>query len=104
MLLAFERSAVSVRFVSLAIFLTGVRAFECARNSLSLSFGVFTANAFLDLLSHNMLLIWESALLTSCYTLSIIKLASHNAYQRRPNVLESVARTIGNIVDFGLPS
>jgi hypothetical protein len=26
------------------------------------SFGVFTANAFLDLLSHNMLLIWESAL------------------------------------------
>ena len=30
MLLAFERSAVSVRFVSLAIFLTGVRAFQCA--------------------------------------------------------------------------
>ena len=35
MLRAFERSAPSVRFVSLAIFLTGVRAFECARNSLS---------------------------------------------------------------------
>jgi hypothetical protein len=35
MLLAFARSALSVRFVSLAIFLTGVRAFECARNSFS---------------------------------------------------------------------
>jgi hypothetical protein len=35
MLLAFERSAASERFVSLAIFLTGVRAFECARNSFS---------------------------------------------------------------------
>jgi hypothetical protein len=43
------------------------------------SFGVFTANALLDLLSHNMLLIWEGVLLTSCYNLSIIKLASHNA-------------------------
>jgi hypothetical protein len=32
MLLAFERSAASERFVSLAIFLIGVRAFECARN------------------------------------------------------------------------
>jgi hypothetical protein len=48
------------------------------------SFGVFTANALLDLLSHNMLLIWEGALLTSCYNLSIIKLASYNAYPRRP--------------------
>jgi hypothetical protein len=48
------------------------------------SFGVFTANALLDLLSHNMLLIWESALLASCYDLSIINLASHNAYPRRP--------------------
>ena len=48
------------------------------------SFGVFTANALLDPLSHNMLLIWEGALLTSCYNLSIIKLASYNAYPRRP--------------------
>jgi hypothetical protein len=69
------------------------------------SFGVFTANALLDLLSHNMLLIWEGALLTSCYNLSIIKLASYNAYPRiDPNVLESVAQMIGNIVDFRLSS
>jgi hypothetical protein len=46
------------------------------------SFGVFTANALLDLLSHDMLLIWEGALLTSCYNLSIIKLARYNAYGR----------------------
>src|SRR5580692_888725 len=39
------------------------------------SFGVFTANAFLDLLSHNMLLIGESAFLASRYNLSIINLA-----------------------------
>jgi hypothetical protein len=67
-------------------------------------FGVFTANALLDLLSHNMLLIWEGALLTSCYNLSIIKLASYNTYRVDPNVLESVAQMIGNIVDFGLSS
>jgi hypothetical protein len=37
-----------------------------------LGFSVLTANAFLDLLSHNMLLIWDSALLASCCDLSII--------------------------------
>ena len=84
MLRAFERSAPSVRFVSLAIFLTGVRAFECARNSFSSALVYSRRNALLDLLSHNMLLIWEGVLLTSCYNLSIIKLASYNAYPRRP--------------------
>ena len=48
------------------------------------SFGVPTANAFIDLLSHNMLLIWESALLASCYNLSIISLAKSPCYPRRP--------------------
>src|SRR6266436_6301554 len=33
--LAFARRAASVRLVSLAIFFTGVRALECARNSFS---------------------------------------------------------------------
>jgi hypothetical protein len=36
--------------------------------------------------------------------LSIIKLASYNATRVDPNVLESVAQMIGNIVDFGLSS
>jgi hypothetical protein len=44
------------------------------------SFGVFTVNAFLDLLSHNMLLIWENALLASRYDLSIINLAKSLCY------------------------
>jgi hypothetical protein len=56
------------------------------------SFGVFTANALLDLLSHNMLLIWEGALLTSCYNLSIIKLASYSAYPRRPETYSKASR------------
>jgi hypothetical protein len=37
--------------------------------------GVLTANAFLHPLSHNMLLILESALLTSWRNLSIVDLA-----------------------------
>src|SRR5580704_15871182 len=39
------------------------------------SFGVPSANEFLDFFSHSMLLIWESALLASCYKLSIVSLA-----------------------------
>ena len=44
------------------------------------SFGVLTANAFLDLLSHDMLLIWESALLASRYDLSIINFANSSCH------------------------
>jgi hypothetical protein len=48
------------------------------------SFGVPSANEFLDFFSHSMLLIWESALLASCYKLSIVSLAKSPCYPRRP--------------------
>jgi hypothetical protein len=84
MLLAFERSATSERFVSLGNFLDRGARLRMRAQFFLFSFGVFTANALLDLLSNNVLLIWEGALLTSCYNLSIIKLASYNGYPRRP--------------------
>jgi hypothetical protein len=83
MLLAFERSAASERFVSLDFLDRGPRLRMRAQFFL-FSFVVPTANAFLDLLSHNMLLIWESVLLASCYNLSIISLAKSPCYPRRP--------------------
>ena len=60
MLLAFERSAASERFVSLANFLDRGPRLRMRAQFFLFGFGVLTANALLDLLSHNMLLIWEA--------------------------------------------
>jgi hypothetical protein len=60
--------------------LTGVRAFEMRAQFFLFSFGQITATALLDLLSHNMLLIYESALLASRYDLSIINLAKSSCH------------------------
>ena len=63
------------------------------------SFGVFTANEFLVLLSHNMLLIWESALLASCCDLSIISLAKFTVLSATARTYSMIAaRTISDIV------
>ncbi len=53
------------------------------------SFGVFTANAFLCFLSHNMLLIWEGGFLAPPYNLSIISFEKSSCYPRRPTTLSA---------------
>jgi hypothetical protein len=80
---AFCRSDPSVRFVSFEIFVTGVFAFEWARNSFSSAFVYSRATRFFAFLATYCSLICEAALLPQIFSVaSFVRFQSHTPLSR----------------------